>query len=379
MSICVPARRAAPGHPAGSIGRSARRWRALLGAFGLLLLGGGAFGNTLTQNVSWTIDRAGTTAKYRLVAYGDSIYAGYNGSILNAAKYAAPTVDAEYLSALWNADIESVRRAKSGAVASDVYNNKIVAERSYMQASTTRVVTFEMCGNDGLQARSSFKSQTGTCNYAGMDTAVASCKTYVAAAMDFINANAYAGTRLKIVSNLYYPGYAADNTQSTCKDASTGTTVNLQNVFLPKLAQMNYWMCEYARLKGFQCADNFAEYMGADYDSNGDGVVDSVALRYAAGESEAAYIARITSTLRSTLRDANTHFVSSSSSFDYIQSDDTHPTYTGGTVSAGLFGGTTGTGAPRYTTFNAGKNPIWNQYGHERMGWSLSTTNPATP
>jgi hypothetical protein len=50
-------------------------------------------------------------------------------------------------------------------VASDVYSNKIVAERSYMQASSTRVVTFEMCGNDGLQARSSFKSQTGTCNY----------------------------------------------------------------------------------------------------------------------------------------------------------------------------------------------------------------------
>ncbi len=78
----------------------------------------------------------------------------------------APTVDAEYLSARWNADIESVRRTKSGAVARDVYKNKIVAERSYMQAASTRVVTFEMCGNDGLQARSSFKSQTGTCNYA---------------------------------------------------------------------------------------------------------------------------------------------------------------------------------------------------------------------
>ena len=123
----------------------------------LLGLAAGAAANTLTQNVSWTIDRAGTTAKYRIVAYGDSIYAGYNGSITNAAKYAAPTVDAEYLSALWNADIESVRRAKSGAVASDIYNNKIVAERSYMQASTTRVVTFEMCGNDGLQARSSLQ------------------------------------------------------------------------------------------------------------------------------------------------------------------------------------------------------------------------------
>ena len=105
-------------------------------------------------------------------------------STTSAAKYSAPTVDAEYLSALWNADVESVRRTKSGAVASDVYNNKIVAERSYMQASSTRVVTFEMCGNDGLQARSSFKSQTGTCNFSVLATAEANCKTYVAKAMD---------------------------------------------------------------------------------------------------------------------------------------------------------------------------------------------------
>lgn len=337
-----------------------------------------AAANTLTQNVSWTIDRANTTAKYRVVAYGDSIYAGYNGSVFNAAKYAAPTVDAEYLSALWNADIENVRRAKSGAVASDVYNNKIVAERSYMQATSTRVVTFEMCGNDGLQARSSFKGQTGTCSTAGLDTAVANCKTYVAAAMDYINANAYAGVKLKIIGNLHYPGYNADNVQSSCRD-SGGNTVNLQQTFLPKLATMNYWMCEYARQKGFQCADNFAQYMGADYDSNGDGQIDSDALRYVPGESESAYVTRITSTLRNTIRDANTHFVSASASYDYIQSDDTHPTYSGGTVTAGLFGGTTGSGAPRYTSFTGGKNPIWNQFGHERMGWALSTANPASP
>ena len=282
-------------------------WRTLLPGLALLLVAAQAGANTLTQNVSWTIDRAGTTTKYRVVAYGDSIYAGYNGSVTSAAKYAAPTVDAEYLAAKWNADIESVRRAKSGAVASDIYNNKIVAERSYMQASSTRVVTFEMCGNDGLQARSSFKSQTGTCNYAGMDAAVNSCKTYVAAAMDYINANAYTGTKVKIVSNLYYPGYAADNVQSSCKDAGTGATVNLRNVFLPRVAKMNYWMCEYARLKGFQCTDNFAQYMGADYDTNGDGVVDSEGLRYRVGDSEATYVDRITTTLRSTIRDANAH------------------------------------------------------------------------
>jgi lysophospholipase L1-like esterase len=353
--------------------------RALFPTMALLVVSSQSMASTLNQNVSWTIDRSGTTAKYRVVAYGDSIYAGYNGSISNAGKYAATTVESEYLAALWNADIENIRRTKSGAVASDVYANKIVAEKSYMQAASTRVVTFEMCGNDGLQARTSFKGQTGTCNYNVLTTAVNSCKTNVAAAMDFINANAYSGTKLKIVGNLYYPGYNADSVLSSCNDPTTGAKVNLRDKFLPAIVTMNYWMCTYASQKGFKCADNFAGYMGADYDSNGDGTIDSDALKYVVGETEANYVARITSTLRPTLRDANTHFVSSSSSYDYIQSDDTHPTYTGGTVSAGLWGGTTGTGAARYTVFTNGQNPIWNQYGHERMGWSLSTYSPASP
>ena len=352
--------------------------RPLLAGLALALLCAPVVASTLNQNVSWTIDRSGTTAKYRVVAYGDSIYAGYNGSTTSAAKYSAPTVDAEYLSALWNADVESVRRTKSGAVASDVYNNKIVAERSYMQASSTRVVTFEMCGNDGLQARSSFKSQTGTCNYSVLATAEANCKTYVAKAMDYINTNAYAGTKVKIIANLHYPGYNADNVLSSCTDASTGARVNMRDKFLPAITRMNYWMCEYARQKGFKCVDNFAEYMGSDYDSNGDGQVDSQALKYVAGETEASYVARITGTLKGTLRDANTHFISASSSADYIQSDDTHPTYNGSTVTAGLFGGTTGSGAPRYTSFSGGKNPIWNLYGHERMGWLLSLYGPTS-
>lgn len=353
--------------------------RVILLAFAILGFGSELAASTLNQNVSWTIDRAGTTAKYRLVAYGDSIYAGYNGSISNAAKYSAPTVDAEYLSALWNADIESVRRTKSGAVAKDVYDNKIVKEKSYMQSTTTRVVTFEMCGNDGLQARTAFKKQTGTCNYSVLTTAETNCKLYLGKAMDYINANAYSGTKLKVVSNLHYPGYNADNTQSTCKDSATGATVKMQDKFLPSLARINYWTCELARQKGFQCADSFAQYMGADYDRNGDGQIDSVALRYVAGESEASYVNRIVTSLRSTIIDANGHFVSASSTFDYIQSDDTHPTYLGDTVKAGLSGGTTGTGAPRYSSFTDGKNPIWNMYGHERMGWAISTFNPSSP
>lgn len=359
--------------------RFRRSLHSLFPLLALLAPAADAAASTLNQNASWTIDRAGTSTTYRSVAYGDSIYAGYKGSVTSAAKYAAPTVNAEYLSAQWGADVESVRRTKSGAVAEDVYNNKIVAERSYMQASNTRVVTFEMCGNDGLQARSAFKGQTGTCNYSGLAAAEASCKKYVTAAMDYINANAYAGVKLKIVSNLHYPGYSADNGQSTCKDANTGATVKMQDKFLPALARMNFMMCDVARQKGFQCADSFAQYMGADYDSNGDGQIDADGLRYVNGESEASYVNRLTTTLRSTIRDANTKFVNSGSSYDYIQSDDTHPTYNGSTFSSGLFGSTTGSGAPRYSTISGGKNPIWNQYGHERIGWAVSTYNPATP
>src|SRR5436190_951610 len=355
----------------------------LVGTFAAtVLLVSGAGANTVTQNTSWTIGRPGTSTTYRVTAYGDSIYAGYHGSISNVAKRAAPWVDGEYLSQLWGADIEVIRRAKSGAVASDIYYNKIVAERSYMQTTNTRVVSFEMCGNDGLRARSNFSGQSGTCDYSVLDTALANCTTYTQAAMQYINQNAYSGTRLKVITNLYYPGYDADNALSTCTDPGTGQRVNKQSKFLPYLARMNWRACNFAAQYGFACADSFAQYMGADYDSNGDGQIDSDALRYVQGETEAGYVTRITSTLRSTIRDANTHFVSAGTSYDYIQSDDTHPTYTGSTVGVGIFGGTgSGTSGPDYTDAQIvnGKNPVWNQLGHERMGWALTANNPPTP
>jgi len=54
-------------------GKSAR---TLFPALALLVTGSTALANTLNQNVSWTVNRANTTTKYRVVAYGDSIYAG---------------------------------------------------------------------------------------------------------------------------------------------------------------------------------------------------------------------------------------------------------------------------------------------------------------
>jgi len=360
-----------------------RRGRiAVLAAIGSLTLASAATASTVTQNVSWTIDRSDSSTKYRVVAYGDSIYAGYNGSISSVALFSGPMVQGDYAQTKWHTDVEIIRRAKSGAVASDIYNNKIVNERSYMQAANTRIVTFEMCGNDGLQARSSFAGQSGTCNYGPLNTALANCTTYQQAAMQYINANASPNVKLKVIGNLYYPGYDADNVLANCTDPTTGQRPNKQTIFLPYIAKMNWRACNFANTFGFKCDDNFAEYMGADYDRNGDGVIDSDALRYVQGESESAYVTRITSTLRSTIRDANFKMVNASTTYDYIQSDNTHPTYAGGTVYVGLFGGTgSGSSAPDFADnqYVNGKNPIWNQYGHERWGWALSVFNPATP
>jgi hypothetical protein len=195
--------------------------------------------------------------------------------------------------------------------------------------------------------------------------------------------NTYATTaKRKTVSNLYYPGYNADNGLAGCNDPTTGTRPNKQNIFLPYIARINWRTCNFANANGFACVDSFAQYMGADYDSNGDGQVDSVALQYVQGESESAYVTRITSTLRATLRDSNGHLASSTTSYDYLQSDDTHPTYQGSaTISSGLFGSGSGSGAPQYTDaqYVGGKNPVWNQFGHERMGHGISVFDPATP
>jgi hypothetical protein len=341
-----------------------------------------AWATTINQNTSWTVDRSGTSTRYRVVAYGDSIFAGYRGSIFNVARRAAPMVDGEYASNTWGTDVEIIRRTKSGAIASDIYNNKIVGERSYMQNTSTRIVMFEMCGNDYLQARSNFNGQSGTCNYTPGNNALANCTNYTGLAMQAINQYATTATR-KMVSNLYYPGYNSDNALSSCTDSQTGQRVHKQSLFLGLLAQSNWRTCNLAAQRGFHCIDSFAQYMGADYDSNGDGQIDSDALRYVQGESEADYVQRITVTLRPTIRDSNTHFVNPSTSYDYLLSDDTHPThYTSSTIGINIFTGSgSGSGAPTFSggQIVGGKNPEWNKGGHERRGGGASVFNPATP
>jgi hypothetical protein len=142
------------------------------------------------------------------------------------------------------------------------------------------------------------------------------------------------------------------------------------------MARSNWQACTLARQHGFGCVDTFAEYMGADYDTNGDGLIDVDGLRFDPAEPEATYVARVSTRLRETVRDANLHGLAPSSSADYLFSDNIHPTYFGNTIGTG-----TGQGAPDFTGAQIvdGKNPQWNRFGHERMGWALARLAPATP
>jgi hypothetical protein len=355
---------------------------SLLAATATMATGTEALASTVAQNVAWTIDRPETEVSYRIVAYGDSIFAGYKGSISSVAVWSAPNVDADYASARWGSDVEVIRRTKSGAKARDIYENKIVDDAAFMQTPETRIVTFEMCGNDALQARDDFSGQGSDCDYSRLDNALAECTTYQEEAMIFINANASASVVRKVISNLYYPSFAFDDVPSACTDVASGLHPNKQDVVLPYLLRMNWRACDFASRYGFECADTFAQFMGSDYDSNADGKKDSVALRFRLGESEEAYVERLGTTLRGTIRDANMHFTRATTSFDYIQTDDTHPTFRGESISIGALGGSgTGSGAPRLAIekYRYGKLRFWKKFGHERMGWGLSKYSPAVP
>ncbi|MET0403210.1 MAG: SGNH/GDSL hydrolase family protein [Cystobacter sp.] len=350
-------------------------------ALAAVLVSGVASATSLDQNTSWTIQRPGAAPTYRLVAYGDSIYSGYTGSLFTVGRRAAPFVNGEYLSSRWGSHVEVVRRTRAGALARDVYSGKVVAERAYMQTSNTRVVMLEMCGNDYLQARSAFQEQTGTCDYSGMDAALANCTQYTERALQAINQYA-TQARVKVVSNLYYPGFDADDVRTACTDPVSGTSVHKRSSFLPYLVRGNWRTCQLAEQYGFQCADMFAEFMGADYDRNGDGVMDRDALRYKSGEPEADYVTRITATLASTLLDANTHFVDASTSYDYMQSDDTHPTvYLSAVLPLNATPANGAQGTPEFADGQivGGRNPQWNKAGHERMGHANSLFTPASP
>jgi GDSL-like Lipase/Acylhydrolase len=345
----------------------------------LALLAGGA---TCQQNTFVTITRSGATATYRVVAFGDSIYAGYDKSLSlsSVARRSDPYVVGDYLASQWNANIDVVRLTESGATASQILADEINGYGSSYINANTRVVMLDSCGNDFLQARTSIEGQSGTCNYSVLTTAVSNCVNNTRSSLSKLNAlvagvSGLSGkTVTKLLMNLYYPGFASDNTALGC--TVNGVKPNRQQVFLDYLAQANFELCGSAEAAGFQCVDDFSNYMAADYDTDGDGTIDQLQIAYRGqAEGEAAYRARINGYRTSIIRDSGTKGIVNASgahaTADYLlTNDNTHPTYTGGTISCSSGSPSSSSHAQDYT---ASPNAVWNVYGHERGGWQNRT------
>jgi len=82
----------------------------------LLTFAATAGATTIAQNSSWTVSRTGATQTVRVVAYGDSIFAGYTGAT-TACRRAAPYVLGEYLATVLGPNVIVHRRCQSGGVA----------------------------------------------------------------------------------------------------------------------------------------------------------------------------------------------------------------------------------------------------------------------
>lgn len=334
-----------------------------------------ALDGTVAQNSQWNIQRAGSQETLRIVAYGDSIVAGYT-SPTEISQRSSTHVAAEYAAVLWGQRIEVRRRAQSGAVASAIYN-RIRNDRAFMQTANTVGVHVVMCGNDYLQARSAFAGQSGQCRLEGLAAALDNCLNFTEQAIDYVNENAGPNVKLKVIGNLYYPGFNADNVLTNCTSPVTGDRLNRRDdIFLSIIAQSNWETCTMAVENGWVCADNFAEFMAADFDSNGDGVIDSDSIRFIPGEPMRDYINRILAANEAgLLRDSNFKQHAQGASVGYLLSDDTHTTFVGPTAKTpgSTPGGNVNVFHATSQPYPDFKNPSWNLNGHDRMGHALAT------
>ena len=255
------------------------------------------------------------TVSRTYTALGDSIAAGYCGWFCSMKAYTE--YYGGYIANQFDAQVSYRGRAHSGYLISDIYAQ---AYEHRADIAASEYFTVEGCGNDYLDARSDFRASS--CDTSIIDQAAATCQSYLGPLYDRVKSYAPTGRSFRAVAmTLYYPGINTDRSRSC------GGQTHFDH-FLPYIAEGNWFTCYEAELRGFKCADAFAEFHGADYDSDGNGQVDTEQLRYRTGESLDAYVARIVAN-KAIIRDANQKRTSSTTTADYLQSDDVHPTAAG--------------------------------------------------
>jgi len=253
-------------------------------------------------------------------AFGDSIVAGYCGIFCRLDSYGV-----YYGRAIANsrdARVSYRGRAMSGEVMSQIVsriNNNLTDLRA------ADYITIEGCGNDFLDARSSYRNQSDCTNETVLATALDRCRTNYRTALNTIAANRKAGSEVLVMS-LYYPGMNSD------KGRTCGTGRHF-DVFLDYILEANWTMCNEAWARGFKCVDGFAAFNAADVDTTLDADttpdINQVRINQATDQNNfAAYYNRVLAS-KAVLTDANTKRTGTSTTADYLQSDDVHPTAAG--------------------------------------------------
>ena len=263
----------------------------------------------------------GTYTTTRIVTtFGDSIAAGYCGLFCTndslTVRYSRHVANAR------DARVSYRGRAMSGEVMSQIAGR---VENNLTDLRAADYVTLEGCGNDFLNARSTYRSSSTCTNEAPLANALATCKTQMVRALNKIALERKAGSTVQIMA-LYYPGLNADKSRS-CNGMSHF------DIFLDYISEANWFTCNEAWKRGFKCTDGLAAFNAADVDTalDGDTLADAAQIRMSQAEDFedfAGYYSRVQDN-KAVLTDANTKRLSATSTADYLLSDDTHPTNAG--------------------------------------------------
>lgn len=299
------------------------RLRTLLGLLVVLLFSTSmaAQANAAAHESKTLRPSDGSSTTTRLYsAFGDSIAAGYCGIFCRTESFSVR--HAREVANRFDATVSYRGRAVSGDTMSQIASE---IQTYANEVATADFIAIDGCGNDYLDARSTFRSNNNCTNELPLAQALDTCHTQLVRALDTI------ATRKKpsatvVVMNLYYPGINSDKGRA-CSGGG-----NHFDVFLDYIVESNWLTCTEALARGFECGDAFAGFNAPDFDSDGDGKKDSDEIRFDAVsdiDDFDGYYSRIVLQNKHIIQDANAKRTSASTTADYLQSDDTHPTAAG--------------------------------------------------
>jgi lysophospholipase L1-like esterase len=263
----------------------------------------------------------GTSTTTRVtVALGDSIVAGYCGLFCRLDSYGV--FYSQDIANGLDAQVDFRGRAQSGEIMSQIATR---VANNVADIKAADYIVLEGCGNDFLNARSTYRDQADCTNETPLASALDTCRTNMVKALNTIASNKKATAKVRVMA-LYYPGLADDRSR-VC-----GSNTHF-DIFLDYLLEAGWTTCNEAWHRGFECVDGLAAFNAADVDTNldADTLVDAAQIRINKAtdvDNFPLYYNRV-QPQRAILTDANTKRTGVSTVVDFLQDDNTHPTTAG--------------------------------------------------